>query len=105
VSALVDDAKLAIFQAFLKDNSSIYLGPYFDCDVEQQGELRIINGSYSFKPIRHDKWRVSWRFEVINRSHEMGRILFDYAEIIGTEINNLNSLAAALAIAVNENDL
>jgi hypothetical protein len=102
VSAMVDDANLVVFENFLKNNSNIYLGPYFDCDVEQEGQLRVIDGSYSVKPIRQNKWRVTWKFEVLDRSHEIGQSLYEFAEVIGDAINDFSNLFAALAAAVNE---
>jgi len=99
---MVDDANLIVFENFLQSNSNIYLGPYFDCDIEQEGQLRVIDGSYSVKPIRQNKWQVTWKFEVLNRSHEIGQSLYEFAEVIGDAINDFSNLFAALAAAVNE---
>lgn len=105
VSSRMNGTQLAQFKQFLTNNPSWFIGPYFDCDYEQIGVLRVINNAYSIKPIKPDEFLVSWQIEVQDRSTEIGEILFDMASELGADLYTLKNIAGLLAKAVNENDL
>lgn len=105
VSSRMSGTQLAVFKQFITDNPSWFLGPYFDCDFEQTGVLRVLNNSYSAKAIKNDVFLVSWQIEVQDRSTEIGEILFDMASELGADLYTLKNIAGLLAKAVNENNL
>ena len=105
VSARMDGIQLTVFKQFLTDNPTWFIGPYFDCDYEQMGVLRIINNSYSTKPIKNDVFLVSWQCEVQNRSTEIGQTLFNLLSALNGDFGILKGMALTLEKAVNENNL
>lgn len=105
VQAVVDATQKDTFEAFYADNPGAFTGPYFDNDVEQTGTLRFITNSYEARPMSQTHWLIAWSFEVIDRQHEIGQQLYDFALATGETFFNLHSVAAALEKAVNENEL
>lgn len=105
VQAIVNAAQKDTFEAFYAATPDWFTGPYFDNDVEQTGTLRFVEKSYTQQPIDQAHWLISWSFEVQHRQHTIGQQLYDFAEATGETFFNLHSVAAALAKAVNENEL
>ena len=86
---------------FAKNNPDVFLGTYFDCDVKQSGELRIVDGSIKDSIEVGSKWRVTFTIEVINRQHAIGEELYALFEEI--DPYDLGKIANILANTVNSN--
>lgn len=85
VSLIVNDSELLVVQQFIESNPDKYIGPYFDCDVEQTGLLRIVQGTYKATYVCPNVWRVNFTKEIINREHDTGEHLYNLFEQIPPE--------------------
>ena len=101
VSVFVEESDYEELITFAKNNPDVFLGTYFDCDVKQSGELRIVDGSIKDSIEVGSKWRVTFTIEVINRQHAIGEELYALFEEI--DPYDLGKIANILANTVNSN--
>tara|TARA_Y100001968_G_scaffold102797_1_gene92798 strand:+ start:29957 stop:30403 length:447 start_codon:yes stop_codon:yes gene_type:complete len=101
VSVFVEESDYEELITFAKNNPDVFLGTYFDCDVNQSGELRIVDGSIKASIEVGSKWRVTFTIEVINRQHAIGEELYALFEEI--DPYDLGKIANILANTVNSN--
>lgn len=104
VNVLLNDTQVEGFIDFIQENPNTFTGPYYACDVEQTGTLQVLNTiTLTPQPPSHTVAGIT--VKVLSRDHSIGQQLYELAQSMGSDFDAIGSIAEALEIAVNENEL